>query len=105
MGAPIAEVAVDGETQVDAPTSSPTDDSQAVVQPAADRIGTLLKDVAPVGPTGSGGPISSDDPGKPSRPSAGADIPPRSYVFLKSVESTSTRSRALVSVGGLPSRR
>ena len=24
------------------------------------RIGTLLKDVAPVGPTGSGGPISSD---------------------------------------------
>ena len=69
MGAPIAEVAVDGETQVDAPTSSPTDDSQAVVQPAADRIGTLLKDVAPVGPTGSGGPISSEDPGKPSRPS------------------------------------
>lgn len=69
MGAPIAEVAVDGETQVGAPTSSPTDDSQAVVQPAADRIGTLLKNVAPVGPTGSGGPISTDDPGKPSRPS------------------------------------
>jgi len=69
MGAPIAEVAVDGETHVDASTSSPTDDSQVVVQRAADRIGTLLKDVAPVGPTGSGGPISTDDPGKPSRPS------------------------------------
>ena len=63
MGAPIAEVAADGETPADAPTSTPSEASQSVFQPAADRIGTLLKDVAPVGPTGSGGPISADGPG------------------------------------------
>ena len=68
MGAPIAEVAVEGETPADTSSISPSENSQAAVQPAADRIGTLLKDVAPVGPTGSGGPISADDTGTQSRP-------------------------------------
>ena len=68
MGSPIAEMAVEGETPVDAPTASPAVESQSVAQPAADRIGTLLKDVAPVGPTGSGGPISADNGSESSRP-------------------------------------
>ena len=68
MGAPIAEMAVEGEaapgygspaTEVDGPI--------AASQPAPNRIGTLLKDVAPVGPTGSGGPVSADPQVKPSR--------------------------------------
>ena len=69
MGAPIAEMAVDGET---APTeSSPSTEIARAVdasQPSPSRIGTLLKDVAPVGPTGSGGPISADSPSRPQRP-------------------------------------
>ncbi len=68
MGAPIAEVAVEGETLADTPAVSTSDESQAVAQPAHDRIGTLLKDVAPVGPTGSGGPISADNGSESSRP-------------------------------------
>ena len=67
MGAPIAEMAVDGEpADAPSPTPVPTDASVAS-QPAPNRIGTLLKDVAPVGPTGSGGPISADTPVRPSR--------------------------------------
>ena len=69
MGAPIAEMAVDGET---APTdSSPSNEIARAVdasQPSPSRIGTLLKDVAPVGPTGSGGPISADSLSRPQRP-------------------------------------
>ena len=69
MGAPIAEMAVDGETS---PTeSSPSTEIAKAVdasQPSPSRIGTLLKDVAPVGPTGSGGPISADSPSRPQRP-------------------------------------
>ncbi len=69
MGAPIAEMAVDGETS---PTeSSPSTEIARAVdasQPSPSRIGTLLKDVAPVGPTGSGGPISADSPSRPQRP-------------------------------------
>ena len=68
MGAPIAEVSVDGETPVDASTVSPAKESPTVAQPAADRIGTLLKDVAPVGPTGSGGPVSADNGSESSLP-------------------------------------
>ena len=69
MGAPIAEMAVDGETPPATLAAPPAQAPQAVAQPAPDRIGTLLKDVAPVGPTGSGGPISSDDTKESSRPS------------------------------------
>ena len=69
MGAPIAEMAVDGE--VATTESSPSTEVDRAVdasQPAPSRIGTLLKDVAPVGPTGSGGPISADTPSRPQRP-------------------------------------
>ena len=69
MGEAIAEMAVEGgedEVSSEAPgpashdeaapeTPGPTSDGQA----KANRVGTLLRDVAPVGPTGSGGPIST----------------------------------------------
>jgi 2-oxoisovalerate dehydrogenase E2 component (dihydrolipoyl transacylase) len=68
MGEAIAEMAVEGgedETPQEAPAAGsargapespgPAGDGQA----KADRVGTLLRDVAPVGPTGSGGPIST----------------------------------------------
>ena len=58
MGTPIAEVAVEGEPAIEAPPSDPS--ALPAESSPVDRIGTLLKDVAPVGPTGSGGPISSD---------------------------------------------
>ena len=56
MGAPIAEMEVEGEASADEARS----EGASVQAAPADRIGTLLKDVAPVGPTGSGGPISAD---------------------------------------------
>ena len=69
MGEAIAEMAVEGgeaQTPSEVPgpashvqaapeTPSPAGDDQA----KANRVGTLLRDVAPVGPTGSGGPIST----------------------------------------------
>ena len=69
MGEPIAEMAVEGgedEAVEEAPAAA--GDGQAAQdapsaggdgQARADRVGTLLTDVAPVGPTGSGGPIST----------------------------------------------
>ena len=68
MGAPIAEMEIDGEIPVEAPQVSHIAESADAAQPAPDRIGTLLKDVAPVGPTGSGGPITTGDTSKPDRP-------------------------------------
>ena len=68
MGAPIAEMTVDGETaSADASPTPVVGKSGEPSQPAPNRIGTLLKDVAPVGPTGSGGPISADPPERPQR--------------------------------------
>ena len=74
MGAPIAEMEVEGEASADQARS----EGPAVQAAPADRIGTLLKDVAPVGPTGSGGPISADPApetasGPPSRRGGRAD--------------------------------
>ena len=71
MGAPIAEMAVEGEVAPSSPSASNDGgaaDAPIAETPAApaDRIGTLLKDVAPVGPTGSGGPISADPPSEPA---------------------------------------
>lgn len=65
MGTPIAEMdAEDGE-----PTpATPTTHAEIAAEPPTDRIGTLLKDVAPVGPTGSGGPISADKPAESPAP-------------------------------------
>ncbi len=74
MGTPIAEVAVEGETAdevVPSETSTPPAESAP-----ADRIGTLLKDVAPVGPTGSGGPISTDSPDRQKRRGRGGRYTP-----------------------------
>ena len=58
MGAVIAEIAVEGEEpEEDAPSAVPGS------VPEASLTGTLLKDVAPVGPTGSGGPLVTSDSG------------------------------------------
>ena len=62
MGTPIAEVAVEGETADEVAPSAPS--APPAESSPVNRIGTLLKDVAPVGPTGSGGPISSDGPAR-----------------------------------------
>ncbi len=59
MGAIIAEMAVEGGEPAEAP--QPPTVSPVSEPPAIDRTGVLMKDVAPVGPTGSGGPISADD--------------------------------------------
>ena len=62
MGTPIAEVSVEGESANEVPQNAPS--APPSESPPVNRIGTLLKDVAPVGPTGSGGPISSDGPSR-----------------------------------------
>ena len=71
MGGPIAEVAVVGETDptptADVPATTPDATVDRAGATPTDRIGTLLKDVAPVGPTGSGGPISTDQPSREGR--------------------------------------
>ena len=67
MGSVIAEIQVEGEEAgADAPDSeAPTPAS--IRQPdSIGRTGVLLKDVAPVGPTGSSGPISSTQVETPS---------------------------------------
>ena len=69
MGTPIAEMDT-GESEP-APPTPPTQTetrAQAIPEPPTDRIGTLLKDVAPVGPTGSGGPISANKPAETPSP-------------------------------------
>ncbi len=55
MGAVIAEMAVEGVEPVEA--TKPTPEISAAVPAVIDRTGVFLKDVAPVGPTGSGGPM------------------------------------------------
>lgn len=69
MGAVIAEMAVEGVEPVEAtkPTPEISDAASAVI----DRTGVFLKDVAPVGPTGSGGPMpvsSAEDEGRSYSP-------------------------------------
>ena len=51
MGTVVAEIAVDGEPEQPDEPAAPLD-----------TTGTLLKDVAPVGPTGSGGPMVAPEP-------------------------------------------
>ncbi len=65
MGAPIAEMDTPAESGdmanvSDSPMQEPATNERP--SPSAERIGSLLKDVAPVGPTGSGGPTSADRP-------------------------------------------
>ena len=69
MGAPIAEIEVEGEVpdqpEAAAPAAAPTPVSPA----PAGTTGVLLKDVAPVGPTGSGGvPTVPESPDAPAAP-------------------------------------
>lgn len=64
MGTVIAEMEVEGAVAPEAPQR----EAPAVAAPASrlaqevDRIGVLLKDVAPVGPTGSGAPVAEAAP-------------------------------------------
>ena len=56
MGAPIAEIEVEGEVPSQPEPSAPAaPEPGAAPTPPAGTTGVLLKDVAPVGPTGSGG--------------------------------------------------
>lgn len=87
MGAPIAEMAADtDESETRTPPPSAESESSAPSAPSApppsesaaeNRIGTLMTDVAPVGPTGSGGPISADPPPQAERESSRQSSPKR----------------------------
>lgn len=70
MGAPIAEMETDADDDTPPPSSPSAPPPPA--EAAANRIGSLLTDVAPVGPTGSGGPISADPPRAADPPPAAA---------------------------------
>ena len=58
MGSVIAEMEADGEEDT-AVGEGPADRAESETPEAIDRTGILVKDVAPVGPTGSGGPVSA----------------------------------------------
>ena len=67
MGAPIAEIEVEGEVPDQPEPAAPAAAAPTPVSPApAGTTGVLLKDVAPVGPTGSGGVPSAPEP-QPAR--------------------------------------
>ena len=70
MGAPIAAI----ETEADADAAPPADAAPApgTAEPSQsiDRTGVLLKDVAPVGPTGAGVAIATDAQDAAQRQSA-----------------------------------
>ena len=62
MGSPIAEIEVEGaEPAPAAATPAGPSFADSTQSPPVDRTGELLKDVAPVGPTGAGGPAASDE--------------------------------------------
>ena len=60
MGVVIAEIKVDGEEDIEASMRPAATPATAPEPEVIDRTGVLLKDVAPVGPTGSGGPAAQD---------------------------------------------
>ena len=72
MGAEIAEIAT--ETDEVAPTEDATPPKASSPPQPLDRIGTLVKDATNVGPTGSGGPITTGV--ESDRPSTGARYSP-----------------------------
>ena len=72
MGAEIAEIAT--ETDEVAPTEDATPRQVSSPPQAKDRIGTLVKDATNVGPTGSGGPITTGV--ESDRPSTGSRYSP-----------------------------
>ena len=59
MGAIIAEIEVEGDQDIEEQPDQRTEQTES---PSTDipvgKIGELLKDVSPVGPTGSGGPLN-----------------------------------------------
>ena len=65
MGTVVAEIKVDGEEEAPDGGASPPVSVPDRPPDVIDRIGILLKDVAPVGPTGSGGPAQDDGGGAP----------------------------------------
>ena len=67
MGTAIAEIEVEGEEESSDGDAAPAASVPTQVPEVPDRTGTLLKDVAPVGPTGSGGPMTSATNGDASR--------------------------------------
>ena len=72
MGAEIAEIAT--ETDESAPTEDAAPQQVSSPPQAKDRIGTLVKDATNVGPTGSGGPITTGV--ESDRPSTGSRYSP-----------------------------
>jgi len=58
MGSPIAEIEVEGPEPSATATAGPSE-AESPQLPTVDRTGELLKDVAPVGPTGAGGPSAA----------------------------------------------
>ena len=72
MGTEIAEIAT--ETDEVAPTEDATPRQVSSPPQAKDRIGTLVKDATNVGPTGSGGPITTGV--ESDRPSTGSRYSP-----------------------------
>ena len=71
MGAEIAEIATEND---DAPAEDTAPPKASSPPQAKDRIGTLVKDATNVGPTGSGGPITTGV--ESDRPSTGARYSP-----------------------------
>ena len=71
MGAEIAEIATEND---DAPAEDATPQQESAPPQAMDRIGTLVKDATNVGPTGSGGPITTGV--ESDRPSTGSRYSP-----------------------------
>ena len=65
MGSPIAEIEVEGAEPASTAPAGPSA-AEAPRRPALDRTGELLKDVAPVGPTGAGGPAVAGEEGRES---------------------------------------
>ena len=94
MGAVIAEIRVDGEEEssfAEAPASAASSPAEPQV---ADRIGTLLKDTAPVGPTGSGGPAPADSPDARKRLSpAVMRLASKHGIYLSLIEGTGIGGR------------
>ena len=67
MGAVIAEMEADGEEEDGNAGERPADSAERETPQTIDRTGILVKDAAPVGPTGSGGPLSAP-PAADTRP-------------------------------------
>ena len=69
MGTIIADIEVEGDQNIPEPAAQTTELSKSPsTSPQIGTIGELLKDVSPVGPTGSGGPANKTDDSIPTTP-------------------------------------